>query len=151
MNVNSAGRMVLVADLIVALVALWFVLPRSFVPASPDHYWSPDTLITARYLTFLFIGMAVLAAIGWFSRLARFVLLGVIALLALKTLNDFRLEMQLAASTEITLTLLARSGRFWLDVAFGLLPAVWLALHLWLFAWRRAEMDTSVHGSALKH
>lgn len=135
-SANSAGRVLLVADLIVALVALWFILPRSFVPANPDHYWSPDILPAARYLTSLFIVMAVLSVSGWFSRIARLALVVVVALLALKALNDFRLEMQLAASTEITLALLIRSDHFWVDVAFGLLPVAWLALHLRLFTWR---------------
>lgn len=136
-SADRAGRVLLVADLILALVALWIVLPQSFVPAEPGHYWSAEILPTARYVSALLALMAMLSVAGWFSRVARFALIAVVALLALKALNDFRLEMQFAAAAGIEVTALLRSSPFWLGVAFGLLPVGWLALHLRSFLWQR--------------
>lgn len=130
---GSAGRVALVADLVLSLVALWFVLPKSFVPASPGHYWTPEILPTARYLSCLFGLIVVLSVAGWVSRIARLAILIAVALLALKALNDFRLAMQFVASTDVSLVALVSSGGFWLDLAFGLLPAAWFVLHLRLF------------------
>lgn len=138
-SVDLAGRALLVADLILALVALWFVLPQSFVPAEPDHDWSADILPTARYVSSLFALMALISLVGWVSRAAKLVLVVVVALLALTALNDFRLEMQLATAAGIGVTALFRNGRFWLDVAFGFLPTVWLAFHLRTFIWPGVE------------
>ena len=148
-TVRPAQRAILIIDLLLAVVALCFTVPRSFTPAQPDHYWSADILFSARYVSLLFAAMAVAAVACWFNQIARVVLVGVIALVVLKALNDFRLEMQLAASTDVPLSLLVQSGGFWLDVISGLLPSAWLCLHWWLFMGQRGGKQSGVQGVAL--
>lgn len=132
----SVRRLLLGADLVLALVGLCFVLPKSFVPTTPDHYWSPEILHTAWYLSALFVLIATLAAAAWTDhRFARIGLVVVVALFAGKALNDFRLQMQLATSTELDVPSIISTGRFWIDAAFGLLPLAWLVLHLRYFIW----------------